>query len=301
MEKFKGYLQLVLIVGFVGFSIVLSRFIGRPQETIDSNRGDEATFFVEVETFDKRPYQIRFNTTGVVQAQSTVQVVPQVSGRVTYVHPNFYTAGRFEAGETLFEIESIDYELEVKRLESDVARAKTALRMEEVEGMASLAEWYQENGDEPAPDLVAREPQLEEAKANLQAAEANLAAAEIRLERTRFTLPEKGRVLRSAIEVGQFLQAGASYGEIYYNGSLEVSASIDDSEQFWLSQSSSPEVEISKSHLGKRTTLPGKLDRGAASLDAATRLGTVYFAFDAVPDDLVPGVFVEVAVNGPLM
>jgi RND family efflux transporter MFP subunit len=297
-EKAKGYIQLVLVFAFIAISLLISAHVGRSRETIEENGGKATAFYVKTEKIEAKPYQLTFKSTGTVQARSIIQIIPQVSGRVEYVHPDFFTGGYFDEGEVLFRIEPDDFELEVRRAKAEVARAKTVLEKEKVEGKASIAEWEQQNGTVKAPDLVARKPQLEEAMANVQAAEASLESAKLKLARTEFRLPKDGRVVKSGVAVGQFIQAGVGYGEVFYHDSLEVSCPLNKKELEWLHFSENPEVEIEINHLGATRQYTGLLNRRAANVDQATRFGTVFFGFEEIPTELVPGVFAEVTVKG---
>lgn len=299
MQKYNGYLQLLLVTAFVAVSVLISVWIGQPPETILENGGGETTFYVDVQEVASAPHQVSFTTTGLVQSRSKVQIIPQVSGRIVDVKSEFSSGTEFEPQEALFRIDPEDFQYEIRRLEAEVARATTALEVEKVESSIARAEWAQQNGTKLAPALAAREPQLNEAKANLQAAEANLANAELRLKRTTFRLPEAGQVISSQIAVGQYVQAGVGYGEVFYFDSLEVSSSLNGKELDWLYQTRNPEVEFRARHLGRELKYQGQLNRGAAVLDSSTRFAGVHFGFQEKPEDLIPGVFVEITVKGP--
>lgn len=294
-----GLIQGVAVVLFIGLAIIGSRLLQTSYQPATRNGGGERELFVEARTFTPGPFQIIFETTGTVESLTEVNIVPQVSGRVTQVTPEFFAGGEFSADEVLFTIDQRDFINEVQRREADLARARTALKLEEAESAAALAEWRLLDGDKPAPPLVAREPQLAEAQANLQAAQANLANAELALERTEFRFPFEGRVLSSRIGPGQFVQAGVSYGSAFDVNALEVVASLKGEELEWLMNSPSARVTIVAEHLGRKFALPGVLNRSAASLSPTTRFGTVRFGFDTPPTSLLPGVFAAVEVQGP--
>lgn len=300
-RKLKGYLQLTTVILFIVGSTLLSLWIGRSGRTLVETGGPKTAFFVDTQTVVSEPYQVTFTTTGVVQARTTVQVVPQVSGRVLEVHPEFSTGGTFRSGEVLFQIDPAEYKLEIDRLEAEVARAETALELEKAEAGAARAEWNQQNGDVPTTPLAARDPQLREAQANVKAAQANLENAKLRLERTTFRLPKAGRVMASHIAVGQFVQAGAGYGEVFYVDSLEVTASLSGRELDWIVQAGQPGVEFQVHELGKQVYYKGKLSRQAVMLNTATRFGSVHFDFIEQPEDLLPGSFVDVTIMGPVL
>jgi RND family efflux transporter MFP subunit len=297
-DRRAGLFQLVLVLVFIIGSFTLSKLLEINYQPPGENANEGRVLVVESTAVTPQNYRIAFKTTGLVQARNEINVVPEVSGRVIAVHDGFFAGGTFGKGDVLFVIEPRDFELDVKRLEADVARAKTVLEIEMAESSAALAEWQQINADSPAPDLVARKPQMAEARANLQSAEAQLENAELKLQRTRFVLPFSGRVLSSEIAVGQYLMAGQRYGTVFDSASLEVRASLIDQQLQWLLDATDPIILIRATYLGKTRHYKGELKRAASSLDAGTRFATVYFGFLDKIEELLPGVFAEIAIEG---
>ena len=297
-DKRIGKLQLLLVIAFVVGGFAFSSLLKITSGDYSRDGVDDRTLFVETSLVAPGPYQITFEATGNVDARTNISVVPEVSGRIIKVHDQFFDGGRFNEGEVMFTIDPRDFRLEVQRLDAEVARAKTALEIEEAESAAALAEWAQINPNKKAPSLVAREPQLAEARANVSAARAQLANAKLDLERTRFTLPFDGRVITSDIALGQFVQAGQAYGTVFDANSLEVTASLEDNKLKWLLEADDPSITITSTYLGETNRFDGYLKRGAANLDAGTRFATVRFGLRDAGTELVPGVFTAITVAG---
>lgn len=298
-DKLKGIVQLILVCIFIVGSFVVSGLLQTKRTPAGTSSDNERGVFVETQEVTPAPYRISFETTGTVEARANVSVVPQVSGRVVAVNEQFFEGGVFEAQSVLFEIEPKDFELEVQRIKSDIARASTNFKLEQAEAEAAVAEWEQLNGDKKVPYLVARKPQIAETWAALKAAKAQLENAELDLERTKFSLPFDGRVLFSNLEQGQYVSAGQSYGEAFDVGTLEVVASLKDQQLEWLMGSENPDVKITTTYLGQEKTYGGVLKRGASSFGAQTRFATVRFGFAGGVVDLLPGVFVTLTIQGP--
>ena len=298
-DRRAGLLQLAIVLAFIIGSITLSKLLESGYDPPGQNGADDRILIVETTQVSPENYRISFETTGLVQARNEISVVPEVSGRVIAVHDTFFAGGKFYAGDVLFEIEPRDFQLNVKRLDADVARARTALEIEIAESKAALSEWQQLNGDNPVPDLVARKPHMAEARANLQSAEAQLGNVQLDLERTRFVLPFSGRVLTSEIAVGQYVMAGQRYGTVFNIASLEVRASLVDRQLDWLLNTTDPTINIIATYLGKKRHYEGLLKRAASSLDTGTRFATVHFAFRDKVEQLLPGVFAEINIQGP--
>jgi len=269
------------------------------EKEVGQRNAESRVLFAEFENAQSTSYRISFQTTGIVQARSEVSIVPQISGNVVRVNDAFFEGGTFEAGDILFEIEPIDFELQINQLRSAVAQAQTAYNIEQAEAEAAIAEWQQINPSRPAPALVARQPQKAEALANLKSARAQLQNAQLDLKRTKFSLPFSGRVLSANLEQGQFVSAGQSYGSAYSYDNLEVQASLKDQQLEWLLSSEDPEIMISYDYLGAQRSFKGEVKRGVSALNAQTRFSTVNFGFQEKTADIIPGIFVNIDVKGP--
>lgn len=301
-DRRAGFWQLGLVLGFVALALLVSQLLKAGYEP--PRRDDGQARRLTVQTAQVRPdsFRITFTTTGLVEARTLIGVVPQVSGRVVTVREEFFAGGGFTAGETLFTIDPRDFELEVERSEAEVARARTRFKLEQAEAKVARADWRRSHGsDVPPPDLVAREPQMAEARANLQAAQAALATAKLALARTRFSLPFDGRVLESDMAPGQYARAGQVQGQVFDLTALEVRVSLSDRQLNWLLATDNPDIRINTRFLGKTVSHAGVLRRGASVLDTATRFATVNIGFADPDHQLVPGVFAEVQINGPTL
>lgn len=297
-DRIKGFVQIFIVTGFVALSLSVSNSLHIDRSPTRSNTGQERLLFVETQSVSPAPYRVSFSTTGTVQARAPIQLVPEISGRVVYVNANLFEGGTFNAGENLFQIDPRDFELAVERLEAEVARAQTALELEQAESAAALLEWSQLNGDKKVPPLVAREPQLAQAQAQLKAAQAQLKDAKLDLERTTFFLPFSGRVTSNNIEAGQYLAAGQSYGEVFDIQGLEVHASLPNDQLKWILNSTQIKVKVTAEFLGKTRHYDAFLKRSGASLDSQTRFAKVSFGLQEGFEDLLPGVFVTLHITG---
>ena len=178
-DKTKGLIQFILVIVFIAGSFAISFSLQSQKSSAGKNIGKERVVFVSAEVIQPEPYRISFDVTGNVEARADIGIVPQVQGRIIEMNENFFSGGLFKAGETLFRIEPRDFELEVQRLEAEVARARTTFNIEQAESKAALEEWRLINGSKKAPSLVARKPQKDEAWANLKAAKAQLENAKL--------------------------------------------------------------------------------------------------------------------------
>ncbi len=247
---------------------------------------------------------------GLVTPRTEIDLVPEVSGKVTKVHPAFAAGGYFKKGETLLMIDPRDYEFAITRTKAAIAEAYKELLREREEASQAESEW-QALGSGKATDYVLHKPQLKERQAKLAAAEADLDAAKLQLERCRLLAPFDGWVRDKRVSVGQYLNAGEQISRLYADADAEVRLPINSDQLEFLalpSQNgngqSGPEVLLI-SHLGsKEPQWHGRIVRTTSSLDDKNAL---LYAIAEIPDAfkakdmqtaLMPGQFVQATISG---
>lgn len=299
-EKTSGLIQFIMVIIFIIASIAISKILQFQYSPPISNGGKEKVLFVNSFDIAPKDHRIKFEVSGMVQARSKIDILPQVSGRVIWVSDKFFAGGKFKKNETLFQIDPKDYELEVKSVKAELAKAKTALQLEEVERDSAIAEWKQFNPGAKIPPLVARNPQYEQAKADLLAAKSRLENAMLDLKRTKVKMPFNGRVLSSDVGVGKFLNSGQSYGQVFDLKDLEVISSLNSKQLNWLLSSSNPKIKITINYLGESYDFFSKFLRSSASFDSLTRFSKVAFSLNKKNSKIkiLPGTFAKVLIEG---
>jgi len=301
----------ILVVGLL-LSVVLVKTGRRTErQAPPASRPVVAVFSVAP---DGAPVTVR--GFGSVRAKRSVELVPQVSGRVVeksrYLEPGAYIS----AGEVLLKIEDTDYVLKVEQARSNVAQAEYNLAQAEEEAQVARREWDRvgaagfggEEGAEPTP-LVLHEPQLKLARANLAASQAALRQAQVNLERTTIAAPFEGRVLQANIDAGQFLPAGQPIGSVYATDIAEVTVPVADDDLAWITTGYRGEggvpVDVSAEFAGARHHWPGQAMRLGGAVDNRSRMVPVVveipdpYRRDGDRPALVEGMFVEVVFTAP--
>ena len=247
---------------------------------------------------------------GEVRAKTTVEVVPQVAGKVISMHPGLVAGGHFRAHEPLLTIEPRDYELAVERALAAVARADVSVEREQAEAEVALQEWEAIHpGEEPSSGLVVREPQVRQAKAELAAAQADLAVARLGLERTTITLPFDGIVESETIDLGQYVTIGKKLATVYGTAVAEVRVPLAERELAWFRVPSRPGIKgpsatVIANFGGVTQKWSGQVVRIEARVDTTSRMIPVVIAvpnpFKTRGNDipLLPGTFVKVEIAG---
>jgi RND family efflux transporter MFP subunit len=250
---------------------------------------------------------------GQARPRTQINLVPQVSGRVTYVNPNFIEGGFFEAGETLVQIEDADYHLAVTRAAALVAQAQQGLVREQAEAELAEGEWA-DLGEGPASALTLREPQLADARAQLASAQASLQSARLDLERTRVSAPFAGRVRVKSADLGQFVTVGTMLGEVFSTDAILVRLPLTDNDLGLLGIPIAFEaanladripVTLTAVLAGEPRTWTGYITRTESAIDPQTRVlyataqvDDPYGAAAAGGAPLAVGLFVDAEIEG---
>ena len=91
----KGILQLMFVAAFIVGSLLISQLLKSKYQPPQRNAGGEMVIVGEAEVVSPASYRLRFTTTGIVEARTEIDIVPQVSGRVVTVAPDFDDGGTF--------------------------------------------------------------------------------------------------------------------------------------------------------------------------------------------------------------
>ena len=260
------------------------------------------------------PVQLSVTTQGEVTPLTEIDLTAQVSGRITYVNPNFVDGGFFEAGEVLVRLEDADYRLAVTRAEALVAQSRQALVREQAEAELAREEWASLGEGEASP-LTLREPQMAEARAQLASAQATLDEARLNLSRTRITAPFEGRVRAKSADLGQYVGPGARLGRVFATNRVQVRLPLTNAELATLNlplafQASDANpgrpAHLSANVAGQVRNWEGLLVRSESAIDPQTRTMSAIIeiedpygeAAETAGAPLAVGLFVTARIDG---
>lgn len=302
----KVILPLIIVAAGAGVMVALIKGRPAPEKVERPDRGA----LVEVMKVVTTARTVTVSTTGTVQPARRIELMPEVSGTITFVSPKFVSGGFFKKGELLFKIDETDYRLALER--ALAARVKAEYGLAVTEGQADVArkEWeLMEHGagEEPNP-LTLYVPQLKNAHAALAAARASVEEARVRLARTELTAPFDLRVSSESVEVGRYASAGKSVASLSGTSVAEVTVPLPLREHGWIDipkggakgSNAAVYLEIGDRRI-KRT---GRVDRSVGELDPKSRMMAVIITIDDpyglegdVPA-LPSGAFVDVEIEG---
>ena len=177
---------------------------------------------VEATRLKPTSYQVYLDSQGTIRPRTTTTLVPEVTGRIVEVSPNFRDGGFFEKDEVLLRLEKVDYETALVVAETGVAESERALQEEKIRADQALENWRRLGKGGNPSDFVLRKPQLAEAEARLRAANAQVKQAKRDLERTDLKAPFAGRIVEQMVDVGQFVSQNTELGRAFATDIMEV-------------------------------------------------------------------------------
>lgn len=296
-RRWIGPIQIVVVLAIIVAAFLYARAPGRDAGAPPTfaNMQDDPLPIVNIVRPLASPTTIQVDATGTVNVRNYVALTPQVGGRVVSISPALRAGGTFAADEQLLVIDRRDFELALDQARADIAAAQSALMLQRAESDAARANYALLHPNEDVPPLVARIPQIAQARAQLSAARARSEIAALNLKRTSFSLPFDGRVTESTAEVGQVLLAGQSFGRAFAFDALEVVVPIaaDELERI------EPAIDRSATVHADADSIEATVERVSAELDERTRFAALYLRFGPETSPPPPGTFVDVVVDGP--
>ncbi len=215
-------------------------------------------------------HQVKLKAFGTLRAMERFVLKSEVSGSVSFLHPNLEAGGVIQAGEILVEVEQAPYLILVDKAKASLDRAKASLLQKELE-MQSITASY--NTEKESLQLIVAEEKryqnmlnqgtvsrqeydsrlnqkqrqeiayqnalnryqiqpslIAQAKADLANAEAQIKQAEYDLNKTRIISPFTGKMLRKSVFIRQFISSGAELGELIGLLSLELEVPVPSHE-----------------------------------------------------------------------
>ncbi len=294
LRRHRGALQLVFVVAVVGAALSLSSSL-RPESAGVRTQPAERSLAVTVVSPEPVDFRPTLALSGIVEAQTRTNIVPEVGGRVVEVSDQFRPGGWVAEGEVLFRIDPADYELSARRTLADIEAARSELALLEAEAQAERQIWSQQFPNRPIPALRARVPQIAAAKARIESAEAARQAAELSLQRTVVRAPFAARVLETDLDIGQVVNSSISVGTVFSLDSIEVTVPVSGADLRAIGEPYGRTVWIRSGEVDTS----GEVVRSSAAVDERTRLATLFVRPETGSGSrLTVGEFVNVTISG---
>jgi len=309
----QGFLTILIIILGIAGALIFYKFKKQPEQEEQAMKIP----LVKVEKVNIRDIPMIIQGYGTVTPKVEVDIIPEVSGKVVYMHPELKVGGLIRANEKILQIDPRDYELAVMQAEAAVADAVVMLDKEKAEALVAQKEWQQIHGDaQPTSTLVLREPQIRKAEATLDSAKAQLATAELRLERTILSLDFDILITSENVDISQYVVTGQSLAKAYGTEAVEIVVPLEDNELAWFdvfdnsilgsdkSNSNKTIATVKANFAGTQQIWNGYVVRTTGQVDRTSRMISIVvevpepFKVTEGKAPLLPGIFAEVSIQG---
>ena len=306
----KAAIPIVIIAAGLGAYQLLADLKPDPPKSDEARRA----IGVFVEPVRYASVDTSVTTQGEVRAKTQVEIISQVSGRVTSVSSEFIEGGKVESGVPLVSIEQSDYYAAVSAAEARQASAEVLVLQANAD--ADVAR-YQLRNESNASDLALKKPQVSQAQANVRAATADLTRARLNLARTQISLPFNGRIVDTAVALGQYVTPGRLIGRAFADDIVEIRLPLNDAQiatlnlpiGFIADADNARLVSITSTLANHQHRWLGSLRRLDAAVDPSTRMlfGTAQVlnpygqGASKTGMPLAVGLFVSAKIAGPTL
>ncbi|MFZ1745090.1 MAG: efflux RND transporter periplasmic adaptor subunit [Nitrospirales bacterium] len=278
----KAVLPLLILVlaGGIAFSIVKTA----PQP--ERHPKPRQPRLVETVEINVTTQVLTIEAWGQVQPVHQITLRSQVNGKIIAVNPELVPGGRFTSQETILRLEPADYVLAVRQRQSDLAKARVALLLEEGNQVVAKQEFdlLGETIKEQEKSLVLRLPQLRAMKADVDTAAAALQSAKLALARTVIKAPFEATVVRHHVDLGTYVTTTSDLVTIAGTKEYWVELAVPMAQLRWITIPRTPDepgstVKLFQENVwGKGNFRTGRVVRLLTDLEPNGRMARVLVA-----------------------
>ena len=316
--KIHGFLHAFLALVIIILGIFVAIYFIKNKKQPERIEQDVLAPLIKVEQVRVQNIPMVIQGYGTVNPTVEVDIIPEVAGKVVFIHPELKVGGLIRSNENILQIDPRDYELAVRQAEAAVADATVLLETEQAEAQVAQEEWRALHpGTEPASELVLREPQIRKAQATLASAEAQLATAKLQLERTSISLPFDIMISSESVDIGQYVVTGQPLASAYGTEAVEIEVPLEDDELAWFDifgnsifanpddgSAGKTQAIVIADFAGTQQSWDGFVVRTTGQVDRTSRMISVIvevpdpFKVSGGKSPLLPGVFAKVMIQG---
>lgn len=225
-QYLKIFLKSMLVLTLLSSSVGTAAYFIATKPTPQKQKPQIRSLLVETLTAEKKSVRASISGMGTVVPSKRILLKAQVPGVVIAVSDQFIPGGYIAKGMEILRIDPRDYEIAVKKRESELSKAQADYELEQGQQAVAREEMnlLQDVSEEPVNQtyLALRKPQLNQAKAQMAIAESELALARLNLERTILKAPFNTLVVNRQVETGSSVS------------SQELLATIVSTDEYWI-------------------------------------------------------------------
>jgi RND family efflux transporter MFP subunit len=259
---------------------------------------------VEVVSVETVTQIAKIHTTGRVEPDREVTVLPQVTGRLVSLSVDLVPGGRFSEGAEMGRIDSEEYQMGLVTERSRVTQAELEHALETERGSAAEREWeLVKPGESTENTLALREPHLDAAQSAVDSAKAGVQRARLNIDRTKIQAPFNSVVVQESAEIGQLVGPSTPIATLVGTDHFRVRAAIPV-EQLSLFELPGARALVTQEVGAERIERTGTVERLSSQLDPSSQTAQIWIKIaDPLdpPDGQLPllaGSFVSVTIDG---
>lgn len=195
---------------------------------VTNGKDDKVTY--RFDKVDRGDIVVSISATGTLNADTTVLVGSQVSGRIAKLYADFNSV--VKRGQLLAQLDPTFLQAAVDQAKAGVSRSRATLNQAERD-FNRTKDLFDKNLVSQA-DMDAALTNLESGKAGLQQTEAAFEGADVNLRYATITSPISGVVISRAVDVGQTVAASLSAPTLFTIANdlrkMQVQASVDEAD-----------------------------------------------------------------------
>ena len=316
----KGFLVILLVTIIL---VLILKFTSNDKALQEENT---EVFLVETEKIILKDNSPEYLFYGNIVAQNQVDVISHLSGKIINISPKVLSNDYFEKGEKIFELDPFNYKQELIKKQSELEELKNELKSKnlifsELEKQQILSKKNYDRKTQLVGDIVTKK-NLEDAAAelsinnakvldiksnikailsNIKVAESQVNLAQRNLTDTVYRAPFSGKLDNSFIEVGVEVSTGRILGELLNTSDLNVQFFVGENIYTHISNILGKQAQViwkksnfKKNYLAKVFYIDSAINKERAGLNIKAKLEEI-----TQNDPIMPGVFVEVTIQGP--
>ncbi len=303
----KVWILVGLLVAVIGIVIMVVAGSKSGASETASAREDSIPM-VETSVVESAGDKYEVRVPGRLQARDQLQLVGEVSGKVTAINPDLQLGGRIGRGETILQIDDGDFQADLARANAQLSTAKA--RLEQVRADRDRQLRLAEIGAAPEKAAEQAVAAFEDAQAAVQQAEAQLVIARRTLRKAIITAPFDAIVTSESVAPGTFVSPGQPLAELISAGTAEIEAGLpaEDVSAVRAALRAAPDGRlvvhaVPNSSSLSSATLEGYLAEFSPVIDQSSRTATVIAVFpDAFIEkndgDVFADDFMDVVIEG---
>lgn len=210
----------VLVLGFV--IMTLAGAANAPEEGAVAR--EDSIPYVETVQAEQAGSTFMVRAPGRIQPRERLDLVGEVSGKVTNINPDLQAGGRIGKGETILQIDDGNLRANVERAQAQLATAEARQSQAEAERdrQINLAE-IGASPEKAAEQAIAA---YEDAEAGVRQARSQLAIARRDLQKSSIVSPFDAIVVSETVAPGTFVSPGQPLARLISAGEGEIQAGL---------------------------------------------------------------------------